>query len=195
MALLTRFTDLPDLVLIELFSHLSSIDILWAFTCLNHRLKILITEQGFFYHINLSLRDGYSAKFEYRLGDMVMLIDNIFLFYLPALRSLDLGIHYYVMPILQRTNVSLFININDLNHISSSSLFIDHRHVDVHFAFNLINGPQYKWITQYIPCGNRFHPREIIGTTFVINHWSNRSEWLTDNDRILSYCSIIFLCI
>ncbi|CAF4963629.1 unnamed protein product [Rotaria sp. Silwood1] len=126
---------------------------------------------------------------------MVMLIDNIFLFYLPALRSLDLGIHYYVMPILQRTNVSLFININDLNHISSSSLFIDHRHVDVHFAFNLINGPQYKWITQYIPCGNRFHPREIIGTTFVINHWSNRSEWLTDNDRILSYCSIIFLCI
>ncbi|CAF5162746.1 unnamed protein product, partial [Rotaria sp. Silwood1] len=49
--------------------------------------------------------------------------------------------HYYVMPILQRTNVSLFININDLKRISSSSLFIDHRHVDVHFAFNLINCP------------------------------------------------------
>ncbi|CAF5074503.1 unnamed protein product, partial [Rotaria sp. Silwood1] len=92
--------------------------------------------------------------------------------------------HYYVMPILQRTNVSLFININDLNRISSSSLFIDHRHVDVHFAFNLINCPQYKWITQYISRGNRFHPREIIGTTFVVNHWSNRSEWLTYNDPI-----------
>ncbi|CAF3964632.1 unnamed protein product [Rotaria sp. Silwood1] len=90
------------------------------------------------------------------------------------------------MPILQRTNVSLFININDLKRISSSSLFIDHRHVDVHFAFNLINCPQYKWITQYIPCVNRFHLREIIGTTFVINHWSNRSEWLTANDPISS---------
>ena len=55
MALITSFNDLPDLILIELFSYLSSIDILWGFTHLNHRLTMLITERGFFYHINLSL--------------------------------------------------------------------------------------------------------------------------------------------
>jgi hypothetical protein len=55
MALLTRFDDLPDLILIELFSYLSSTDILWGLTHLNHRLTMLITEQGFFYRINLSL--------------------------------------------------------------------------------------------------------------------------------------------
>jgi len=55
MALITRLDDLPDLVLIELLSYLSSIDILWGFTQLNHRLTMLITERGFFHHINLSL--------------------------------------------------------------------------------------------------------------------------------------------
>ncbi|CAF3363854.1 unnamed protein product [Rotaria sp. Silwood2] len=91
-----------------------------------------------------------------------------------------------VMPILQHANISLFININDLNRISSSSLFTDHRHVDVHFTFNLINCPQYIKVTQYIPRGNRFHPREIIGVTFVVNHWSSRSEWFTDKDPFSS---------
>jgi hypothetical protein len=55
MALITCFDDLPDLVLIELFSYLSSIDILWGFTHLNHYLTKLIIERGFFSHINLSL--------------------------------------------------------------------------------------------------------------------------------------------
>ncbi|CAF3216604.1 unnamed protein product [Rotaria socialis] len=55
MALITRFDDLLDLVLIKLFSYLSSIDILWVFTDLNHRLTMLIIEHEFFYHINLSL--------------------------------------------------------------------------------------------------------------------------------------------
>ncbi len=55
MALITCFDDLPDLVLIELFSYLSSFDILWGFTHLNQRLTMLITERGFLYHINLSL--------------------------------------------------------------------------------------------------------------------------------------------
>ncbi len=55
MGSITCFDDLPDLVLIELFSYLSSIDILWGFTHLNHRLTMLITERGFFYNINLSV--------------------------------------------------------------------------------------------------------------------------------------------
>ncbi|CAF4631235.1 unnamed protein product, partial [Rotaria sp. Silwood2] len=87
-----------------------------------------------------------------------------------------------IMPVLQRANVSLFINFNDLNRICSSAFFTDHRHIDVHFAFNLINCPQYIQMTEYIPHGNRFHPREIVGVTFLVNHLSDRSEWLTDDD-------------
>lgn len=55
MAPFTCFDHLPDLVLIELFTYLSSTDILWGLSLLNHRLKMLIIERGFFYHINLSL--------------------------------------------------------------------------------------------------------------------------------------------
>jgi hypothetical protein len=98
-----------------------------------------------------------------------------------------------IMPILRRANVSLFIDINDLNRISSSALFTDHRHVNVNFAFNLFNCPQYIEMTQYIPRGNRFHPREIVGVTFVVNHWSNRSEWLTDGDPFVSDFQLYFL--
>jgi hypothetical protein len=98
-----------------------------------------------------------------------------------------------VMPVLRRANMSFFINTNDLNCIGSSPLFTDHRHVDVHFAFSLINCPQYTEVTQYIPHGSRFHPREILGATFVVNRWSNKSEWLTDGDPFVSYCFIIFL--
>jgi hypothetical protein len=99
------------------------------------------------------------------------------------------------MPVLRRANVSLFISTNDLNCIGLSLLFTDHRHIDVHFAFNLINCPEYIKVTQYIPHGNHFHPREIIGATFVVNRWSNRSQWLTDGDPFVSYYSIRFLYI
>ncbi|CAF2767848.1 unnamed protein product [Rotaria sp. Silwood2] len=356
MALITRFDDLPDLVLIEFFSYLLSIDVLWVFARLNHRLTMLITERGFFYHINLSLArrhqfntilrclplkdiqslridsdasplqltcwpylphlkilsiigaynhndlllfislhaatlthliiksnerlipDGFSFKLEYPTGDLMMLIKNIFLIPLHSLRSLDFGMNYYgtcwpittsilsliylrlalpcmntfvrlisteplydtlrqlhvkvgnsycnsrssvsvsnlsirmanlhtftlvqtffsklriewtlfeiltsskVMPVLRRANVSIFININDINRISSSPLFTDHRHVDIHFAFNLINCPQYIKVKQYIPRGNRFHSREIVGATFVVKYFSDRSKWVIDGD-------------
>ena len=54
MPSITRFDDLPDLVLIELFSYLSSVEILWGLTHLNNRLTILIDERGFSHHINMS---------------------------------------------------------------------------------------------------------------------------------------------
>jgi len=98
-----------------------------------------------------------------------------------------------VMPILRHANLSIFLNINDLNRIDSSPLFIDHRHVDVHFAFHLMNYPQYMKVTQYIPRGNRFHPREIVGVTFIVNHWAPKSERLPDGDPFVSHCSIIYL--
>ncbi len=228
-------------------------------------------------------------KFEYPIGDMVTLINNVLLIHLPALRSLDLSMNHYqtwwpittaitpltylrlslasmkillrvistqplsntlrqlhvqigisfikshspvcmsnlsirmvnlhtftlvqtffsvlkiewtdfeiltssnVMPILRRANVSLFINTNDLSCIGSTPLFTDHRHVDVHFAFNLINCPQYIKVTPYIPRGNRFHPREIVGATFVVNHWCHdKSKWLIDDDPFVSYSAFYF---
>jgi hypothetical protein len=54
MALITQFDNLPDLFFIDLFSYLSSIDILWAFNNLNNRIQAIINERGFFRHINLS---------------------------------------------------------------------------------------------------------------------------------------------
>jgi len=54
MALLTIFDDLPDLALIDLFTYLSSFDVLWSFTGLNGRLTALLFERGYFRHINLS---------------------------------------------------------------------------------------------------------------------------------------------
>ena len=52
--LMSCFDDLPDLSLIEIFSHLSCVDALWAFSELNSRLTRLLLERGFYRHINLS---------------------------------------------------------------------------------------------------------------------------------------------
>jgi len=54
MATITLLDDLPDLAIIELFTYLSSVDILWSFADLNNRFQALLVEQGFFRHINLS---------------------------------------------------------------------------------------------------------------------------------------------
>jgi hypothetical protein len=62
MALITRFDDLPDLFFIDLFSYLSSIDILWAFANLNNRIRAIVNERGFFCHINLS--SAHLLKFD-----------------------------------------------------------------------------------------------------------------------------------
>lgn len=102
-----------------------------------------------------------------------------------------------IMPVLRRANVSIAMHVNDLIQISSLSLFTDHRHVDVHFAFHLFNCPQYRQVTQYIPCGNPFHPREIVGATFLVKEWSDKSKWLTDDHPFVSHSQfnhIFLLC-
>jgi hypothetical protein len=100
---------------------------------------------------------------------------------------------FNVMPVLRRANISIFIDNKDVNCLSSSPLFTDHRHVDVHFAVSLVNCPQYADITQYIPHGNRFHPREIVGVSFVVNHRSDPSEWHAGGDPFVSYF-ILYSC-
>ena len=49
-----QFDDLPDLIIIDLFNYLSSIDVLWTFANLNHRFRELVNERGYFRHVNLS---------------------------------------------------------------------------------------------------------------------------------------------
>ncbi|CAF3307550.1 unnamed protein product [Rotaria sp. Silwood2] len=352
----TLFDDLPDLIIIEFFSYLSSLDILWGFTRINYRLTMLIAERKFFHHVNLSLTsyhqfniilnllpideiqslvidndasplqlthwpylprlrtlriigpyshddilifitlhattlnhltiesndrivpDGYSIDFEYPKGCIMKLVNNIILVHLPELRSFDLGMDYYyidwpintvhvpltylrialsdisslirimstqplsntlcqlhvkiancnyhqyftepisnllikmtnlhtltfvdgffaltriewtvfeilissnTMPVLRRANISLFLNVNDLYCIASSSIFNDNRHVNVNFAFSFINCSEYKQMTQFIPRGNRFHPREIVGATLVVYHRHNTEEVGFDGD-------------
>jgi hypothetical protein len=97
-----------------------------------------------------------------------------------------------VMPVLRRANVSIFLQMNDLHRISSSSFFTDHRHVDVHFAFHLTNYRQCSEVTQYIPRGHRFHPREIVGATFLVHRWTDKSKWVTQEDPFVSDNSLGF---
>ena len=98
-----------------------------------------------------------------------------------------------VMPALRRANIALLMSINDLSRIRSAPIFIDHRRVEVNFAFSVINCPQYDQMTQFIPCGGRFHTREIVGVTFVVNKWIDRSKWSTNIDPYVSSHSMIFM--
>ena len=97
-----------------------------------------------------------------------------------------------VMPALKRANIAVFPNINDSNRIRSAPLFADHRHVIVIFAFNLISCSQYAEMTRFIPRGSRSHPREIVGVTFMVNTWSDRSKWLASGDPYSRDSSIKF---
>lgn len=98
-----------------------------------------------------------------------------------------------VMPVLRRANVSIFLSIDSLKSLRSSSLFTDHRHVDVHFAFHLLNSSEHIQGTQYIPHGNHFHPREIVGVKLVIvNGWTVRLQRPSYNgDPFVSCNSLI----
>ncbi|CAF4427009.1 unnamed protein product, partial [Adineta steineri] len=50
----TTFDDLPDLILIEIFSYLSSFDTLWGLTHLNQHITSLLVERKYFRCVNLS---------------------------------------------------------------------------------------------------------------------------------------------
>ncbi|CAF3322938.1 unnamed protein product [Rotaria socialis] len=52
--MISLFQELPELALIEIFSYLSCADALWSFSNVNSHLTTLLTERGFYRHINLS---------------------------------------------------------------------------------------------------------------------------------------------
>lgn len=123
------------------------------------------------------------------------LVQNFFSILTVEWKNVELLTSSKVMPALRRANVALFVNVNDFSRISSASLFTDHRQVEVNFAFSLINCPRYNEMTQFIPRGACFHPREIAGATFVVNRWCGRSKRLDNDDPYVSDRFIIFLLI
>jgi hypothetical protein len=54
ITMISRFDELSDLSLLEIFSYLSSADALWSFSNLNTHLTTLLIEGGFYRHVNLS---------------------------------------------------------------------------------------------------------------------------------------------
>ncbi|CAF2643534.1 unnamed protein product [Rotaria sp. Silwood2] len=89
------------------------------------------------------------------------------------------------MPVLQRANICLIMNVNDLNCIAPSPIFNDDRHADINFAFSIIDCPAYLQMTQYIPRGSHCHPRELIGATCVIKYEDKSTQSTYDADP---YC-------
>jgi hypothetical protein len=55
MTFSTRYENLADLVLIEIFSYLSSFDIIWGLVGLNQRINSLLVERRYFRDVNFSL--------------------------------------------------------------------------------------------------------------------------------------------
>ncbi|CAF1049094.1 unnamed protein product [Adineta steineri] len=52
--MVSYFDDLADLSLIKIFSYLSCVDVVLAFSNINTRLTTLLTERHFYSHVNLS---------------------------------------------------------------------------------------------------------------------------------------------
>lgn len=98
-----------------------------------------------------------------------------------------------VMPALRRANIALFMKIDDFVRIHKAPLFTDQRHVEVNFAFSLVNNSRYNEMTKFIPCGSRFHPREIVGATFVVDYWSGISEQVDNADPYVNRHLMILL--
>ncbi|CAF0955603.1 unnamed protein product [Adineta steineri] len=357
MASFTCFDELPDLFFIELFHYLSSADILWSFINLNNRIQQIISERGFFCHINLSslclykfdtvltllplsqvqilvinieasslqlsrfsylphlttlrlygLRDlkdafnfilrhshslvhltlqtydlyrhrGFGGSVSHPQVRLEAFMENV-LPHLNALRSLDLGqgidvglplwhvttiecslnylriplqhinqlcqvmsleklsttleelhvamrsldaggynelpdelvlskmnnLHSFslvqsiftdnriewstieiltaanVMPVLRKMNLILFISLDDMDCIKKSALFTDNRQIDIQFAFIMDENSLATQLSEYIPHGSRFHPREIVGITCMAHCLTPEDRQLTNLD-------------
>jgi len=66
-------------------------------------------------------------------------------------------------------NLAIFITVNDLNYINGSLLFTDDRQIDVQFAFIIDNAFRGVQRIHQMPHGSRFHPRQVVGVTCVVN--------------------------
>ncbi|CAF1314738.1 unnamed protein product [Rotaria sordida] len=235
--MISLFDQLPDLTLLEIFSYLSCADALWSFSKLNSRLTTLLTERGFYRHVNLSStgKKQFETIFStLRLNEIQSLvIDRCtsplqlkrwpHLTHLTALRLQGLNqadtfiqdfcdnfgfslrnkgllhrmesLHTFtfiksfkcysneewefvnvltnsdIMPVLRRINFSVFIDANDLVQMTHSNLFVDDRHIDVHYVFMISDDRQHSELDEYVPRGSLSHPRQIASVTFISECW------------------------
>ncbi|CAF3343288.1 unnamed protein product [Rotaria sp. Silwood1] len=282
--MISLFDQLPDLTLLEIFSYLSCADALWSFSKLNSRLTTLLTERGFYRHVNLSStgKKQFETIFsKLRLNEIQSLvIDRCtsplqlkrwpHLTHLTALRlqgvrnfrevfklakkhsqtlthlTVESSRYFYtqlhikirdlcgdfdfslrnkgllhrmeslhtftfiksfkcysneewkfvnvltnsdIMPVLRRINFSVFIDANDLVQMTHSNLFVDDRHIDVHYVFMISDDRQHSELDEYVPHGSLSHPRQIASVTFISECWPvdsmmhNRDEIYLDKPR------------
>ena len=73
------------------------------------------------------------------------------------------------MPVLRRVNLAIFITVIDLYRINRSLLFTDDRRIDVQFAFILESASVDIQSIHQMVHGSRFHPRQAVGVTCVLN--------------------------
>ena len=86
------------------------------------------------------------------------------------------------LPVLRRVNLAIFISADDLYEMKRSLLFTDDRRVDVQFAFIVDNSSPGIQLSDQIPHGSRFHPRQVVGVTCVVNELSAKHQHLLDMD-------------
>jgi hypothetical protein len=84
-----------------------------------------------------------------------------------------------IMPVLRQVNLVIFITADDLNCINRSALFTDDRRIDIQFAFIMDDSSLGIQLSQHMPHGSRFHPRQIVRATCI-------ASWLTPEYRELT---------
>jgi hypothetical protein len=92
-----------------------------------------------------------------------------------------------VMPMLRRVNLAITLNSDELNHIKQCSIFNDYRSVDVHFALCFDDSYQNIKLKNLIPHGSISHPREVVGSVFMVNHMANIGYSLAPFLNIVSF--------
>jgi hypothetical protein len=95
-----------------------------------------------------------------------------------------------IMPVLRQVNLVIFINVDDLNCINRSALFTDDRRIDIQFAFIMDDSSLGIQLSQHMPHGSRFHPRQIVGVTCVLSYLSQNYQELTNINCYVSNCII-----
>ncbi|CAF2835867.1 unnamed protein product [Rotaria sp. Silwood2] len=84
-----------------------------------------------------------------------------------------------IMPVLRRVNFSLVIDVNDLIQMRNSALFTDSRHIDVHYAFIVIDDRLHEELVNYVPCSSQSYSRQIASATFISDCWSDNQPFTT----------------
>ena len=85
-----------------------------------------------------------------------------------------------VMPCLRRLKLAMFLAVDDLARLNGSSLFTVDRQIDVQFAFIVDDNSLGTLMSDHVPHGSRFHPRQLVGATCVVRSLTE-SSWRMDH--------------